>query len=329
MKRYRNPAQKGCLPFKNQKGFALLLSLLVILLLSVLVLEDDFHARADLRAAGNFRDDLAAFYLARSAIYAGEAVLREDMKEDLRSNERYDGLDELWAYPISEYSLGDGTLTGSIVDETGKININQLVNANGDALAERVSQLRLLFEVLKLHADLASPIVDFLDKNDEPLPAGAEDAYYRGLHPSYRCKNGPLDTLEELHMVKGITDDVYRTIAPYLTIYGDTTGLLPGKINVNTADIVILQSLNAGIDESEARRLVKGRPYKTTDSFKSKLSRETQDRMSKAGSLDWIETKSDLFSIRAEGKVNNTKKIARAVVSRANNKMELQYFKID
>ena len=304
----------------NQKGFALLLSLLVLFLLVVIVLEADFQTRADLRAAGNFRDDLKAFYLARSAITAGEAIL----KEDTRISNRYDGLDELWAYPVPEYPLGDGTLSGSITDESGKINLNRLIR-DGDKVDDwRKKQLRLLFELLQLKPDeLVDSIVDWIDKNNEPEQYGAEVGFYQSLIPAYSPKNGPLDTLEELHMVKGVTDEVYKKIAPYLTVYGD------GKINVNTADRLVLQSLTEGIDETMIRRVIDNRPYENKTKFRDGLSSaEVWGRITKEGVEPSLDTKSNVFSIVAEGKVQDTRKIVRAVVKRG-NPSQLLYFKVE
>src|SRR5690606_37078893 len=46
---------------------------------------------------------------------------------------------------------------------------------------------------------------DWLDADDEPRPLGAEIDYYSGLSPAYACKNGPLETVEELLLVRGVT----------------------------------------------------------------------------------------------------------------------------
>lgn len=310
---------------KEERGFALLLSLLVVLLLTVLILEIDFQARADLRAAGNFRDDLKAFYLARSAVSAGEAVL----KEDLRFSNRYDGLDELWAYPVPEYPLGDGVLSGAITDEAGKFNLNSLVDNNGKTIATlqqtRYKQLKRLFTLLQLDAELVDPIVDWIDSDSNPISSfGAEEETYRRFDPPYSVKNARFDTLEELHMVKGITDDVYRKIAPYLTVYGE------GLINVNTADSLILQSLDIGegIDESIAGRLIENRPYESKQKFIDRLPADVKSRFTTTNAKDTIDVKSSFFSITAEGKVQNTRKIIRAVVRRS-NPMELLYFKVE
>lgn len=324
MQRSITNAGGGGNPLNSQKGFALLLSLLVLLLLVVIVLEADFQTRADLRAAGNFRDDLKALYLARSAVTAGEAIL----KEDLRLSPKYDGLDELWAFPVPEYPLGDGTLSGSITDESGKINVNFLIANNDKPVEWRKNQLRLLFESLQINPDPAAQIVDsivdWLDKNGEPERFGAEEGFYRGVTPPYSPKNGPLDTLEELHMVKGITDEVYKKIAPYLTIYGD------GKININTADQLVLQSLIEGIDETMVRKAIDGRPYdnSTKTKFTENLSIEIKNKMTTVGLIPSLETKSNVFSILAEGRIQDTRKIVRAVVKRG-SPSQLLYFKVE
>ncbi|MFQ5780066.1 MAG: type II secretion system minor pseudopilin GspK [Nitrospiria bacterium] len=306
---------------KNQNGFALILSLLILLLLVVIVLETNFYTRTDLRAAGNFRDDLKAFYLARSAVSAGQAIL----KDDARTSARYDGLDELWAFPIPEYSLGDGTLSGSIVDEEGKINLNRLVDAGSGRVNEaRSGQLRLLFELLEIKTDLVDPVIDWIDADSETIsPFGAEEGYYLGLDPPYSAKNGPLDTLSELHMVKGMTDDIYRKIEPYVTVYG------AGQININTADPLVLQSLDRGIDESEAGRLIRKRPFESPAQFKEHLLADVKVRMTTARSINWIKTRSNIFLLTAEGKVHDTRKIAHAVIQRNGAKTKLLYFRVE
>lgn len=309
---------------RDEGGFALLLSLLVVLLLTVLILELDFQARADLRAAGNFRDDLKAFYLARSAVSAGEAIL----KDDLRFSPKYDGLDELWAYPVPDYPLGDGMLSGSIADEEGKFNLNSLVDATGKSKGSvvevRQKRLQRLFKLLGLNPDLVDPIVDWIDNDNEPRPFGAEDETYRRLDPAYSVKNARFDTLEELHMVKGITDEVYHKIAPYLTVYGNANN---GAVNVNTADALVLQSLDAeeGIDDNVARRLIENRPYDEPGKFINGLPAEVKTRIPR----DVVSTKSNTFAITAEGKVQNTRKIVRAIVDRSRTPMELLYFKVE
>ena len=312
-------------PLRNQRGFALLISLLVIILLVVIIFEADFQTRADLRAAGNFRDDLKAYYLARAALSAGEALLKDDAK----NSNRYDGLDEFWAFPISEFSLGDGVLSGVIIDEERKINLNFLVKKTGGGTQvdpARKAQLERLFERLQVDPQLVDPIVDWVDSDTEPLPFGAEDDTYQRLDPPYAAKNGPFDTLEELHMVHGVTDAVYRKISPYLTVYGR------GRININTADSPVIESFDTGLDETEARRLADKRPFTSTGEFREHLKKELSDvyeRMLQAGSLGWMTTRSSYFSLTGESAVDATRKRLRAVIRRTGPRTELLYFRVD
>ncbi|MDY6954264.1 MAG: type II secretion system protein GspK, partial [Thermodesulfobacteriota bacterium] len=84
---------------------------------------------------------------------------------------------------------------------------------------------------------IVDSVMDWIDREDDLLRLdGAEDDYYMSLERPYHCKNGPLDSPEELLLVKGITPELfYGTeeslgIAPYISVFGH------GRININTAD---------------------------------------------------------------------------------------------
>ena len=53
--------------------------------------------------------------------------------------------------------------------------------------------------------ETADSIFDFIDEDDEPRDFGAESEYYLSLPSAYEAKNGPLDSVEELLLVKGVT----------------------------------------------------------------------------------------------------------------------------
>ncbi len=60
---------------KNEKGVALLMTLLVVTLLVTLILGLDSTVRRDLRMVNNLRDDLKATYIAKSGVAAARALL--------------------------------------------------------------------------------------------------------------------------------------------------------------------------------------------------------------------------------------------------------------
>ena len=83
----------------------------------------------------------------------------------------------------------------------------------------------------------------------------------------YRCKNAPFETLRELLLVKGMTETVFygqagnetQNIEPvegiqkYLTIYGD------GKVNINEASSMVIQSLSDKMSPSVVQSIVEQR----------------------------------------------------------------------
>jgi hypothetical protein len=89
-----------------------------------------------------------------------------------------------------------------VIDEAGKINVNALLaldDGKGD-VAHAV-----LMALPNMTDDVANSILDWLDPDDTPRTDGAEEDYYSALDTPYHCKNGPLDSLEELLLVKGVT----------------------------------------------------------------------------------------------------------------------------
>jgi type II secretory pathway component PulK len=111
---------------------------------------------------------------------------------------------------FSIVSVGD-TFTGSgesrysvrygVIDEGGKLNINALIQLDdtGEKLRDALMKLPDMTE------DVADAVVDWVDPDDDQRASGAESGYYSGLANPYLCKNGPLSSLEELLLVRGVT----------------------------------------------------------------------------------------------------------------------------
>src|SRR5574341_273389 len=319
---------------RAERGMALVLTLLVVVLLAAAVLEFDRSTRTALKAAGNFRDGMKAFHLATSGIAAAQAVL----KDDLTRTGNVDNLTELWATPFPPYPVGDGTVAVAIQDEGGKININALVRADGGRFSSepvwQIERLKRLFVLKELDPTLVDAIVDWLDRDDIPEPHGAETGYYQGLDRPYLSRNGHMETLAELHLVKGITDDVYRTITPYLTVYWNGPPGGESRINVNTADPLVLESLAVRdgpdvkffLDAAQVEQIVAARPFKTIITELDKVPGLSKDVISKLNPQ--LDVRSLYFSIYAEGEANGVKKGVIAVADRTTGDPALKYWRL-
>ena len=87
-------------------------------------------------------------------------------------------------------------------DESGKINLNGLLQADPTG-----TQAEQILTNLGIPDNVANAIIDWIDTDDTPRQGGAESDTYSAMQPPYYAKNGPLDTLEELLLVQGVTWD--------------------------------------------------------------------------------------------------------------------------
>lgn len=88
-------------------------------------------------------------------------------------------------------------------DEAVRLNLNILTLA--DAYQENGGRT-LLMALPEMTEDVADAIMDWIDDDDEAREYGCEFGdYYSGLTPAYAPKNGPLDSVEELLLVRGVT----------------------------------------------------------------------------------------------------------------------------
>jgi general secretion pathway protein K len=299
----------------DERGIALLLTLLVLTLMVALILEFDAEARREYRDAAAFRDNFKATVLARASVQAARGVLQQDLLKDKQTGQSFDALTDLWALPITNYAIGDGLLNAQIEDERGKLNLNDLT-AVGDAITKgkRILRFKRLFELLQVNPDLVDAIVDWVDQDEKPEPAGAESLYYQTLRPSYRAANGPLQTVLELRLIKGMTPDIITKLSKLVTVYPPEGG---SKVNLNTADPLVLQALDPRITQSMAAGIVQARPFKTIQELDRVSSFEDVGKELRSQNL--YDVKSDLFLARMMVRVNEVTRNATVVLQRDQN----------
>lgn len=95
-----------------------------------------------------------------------------------------------------------GGVRYGLEDESTRLNLNALLAI--DQLMPG-SGKTFLMALPGMTEDIADAIMDWLDADEEPRELGAEIEYYSGLSPPYAPKNGPMETVEELLLVRGVT----------------------------------------------------------------------------------------------------------------------------
>ena len=119
-----------------------------------------------------------------------------------------------------------------------------------------------LVELVQVNPDLVVAIIDWVDQDEKPEPAGAESLYYPSLRPSYRAANAHLQTLLELRLIKGMTPDIIAKLSKVVTVYPQED---ESKVNVNTVGPLEFQDLDPRITSSMASVIIQARPFITID----------------------------------------------------------------
>lgn len=231
------------------RGSILIMVVWVISLLGILVIGLGSRSAFALHVAERFDRSLQASYIALGGVQHALGVLAKDPTPTV------DGFNEAWTdneLDFARQPLGGGTFTiryatrlddGTVqwryglADEERRLNLN---TASEDVLH------RLMQDAGGIEAGpalvVAHAIVDWRDADQDARPLGAENFYYQSLSPSYACKDGPFESVEEVQLVKGMTPALLAKIEPYLTVFGS------GQVNLNTAPAPVLRAL--GLSET-------------------------------------------------------------------------------
>lgn len=297
--------------------------------LSMLGLAIKAYIRPNLDLASRLTRRAKTHYLAKAGVEKAMAEIEND------NTESYDTLIDEWSNneaAFKDVKLGDGFFSVKylpasapaeegnfkygLVDEERKINLNK----SGRQVLEKFFEMA--GGMTKQDAeDMASSIMDWRDEDDKAQRGGAEKGYYSTLRPAYNCKNGDFEVLEELLLIKGVTEEIFNKVKDRLTVYGD------GGVNVNTADELVLQSL--GLDKELAGKIMEFRngedgkqatlddnAFEDTETIPAtlntyvKLSNSEVAELNKLFASGLLTVRSDNFTGKSFGQLADTRGIA-------------------
>lgn len=233
---------------RRQRGVALVIALLVVALATVLIA--GLLDRGELAAArtrNQLRTEQADAYARGLELYAAR-VLEKDQEQN-----RSDSAGDLWAMPLPPTEVPGGRIAARMRDMNGCFNLNNLLSGDGNE-AEWRERFRRLLTALRLDPTLTETVIDWADADAEPggggHGSGAEDGVYGAAVPAYRTANRAFAHVSELRLLQGFGGAAYAALVPHVCA-------LPrgSLLNLNTATIPVLQSLNPRITEEVARRL--------------------------------------------------------------------------
>lgn len=253
----------------KQGGIALLIVLSAVALLTIISTDIQFNARVDATLAENGRDELVAYYNAKSAIDVELAILRAVRQAQSMLQQMLPGLPigSLVGMVPVECGLvsqlvtledGDkplpinGECSAKAVAEKGKIDVNRLGNIS-DKFRIRLLLLGQLsdprfdhyFEEANANGDrftreeLVQHLGDYVDTDTvrDGTAGSDEDDVYARLKERYRVKNAPYDSVAELQLVFGIDDELFDVLRRVFTVYP------VGGVSIATADLATIAAV--------------------------------------------------------------------------------------
>lgn len=256
----------------RRRGSALVVVLWLVGILSMLVSTMAFEAHLEAKISSHARKKLKANEMVKSGVEMAEMLMRKS--NEITAKKLSEDEEDPWFSLAKELSQGGsvsmsdefagGVISVEIVPEPALRNVNLLKEEDW----ERVLEVGGV--PIDLWPTLIESFMDWTDRDNIPRQSGAEtDDYYGTLEKPYRAKNGPLDTVEELLLVKGFSRAVLsggvlpgdaenenpitiRGIGDLLTVYGD------GKVNINAATNEVLMTLPE-IDDIAAGAIIEER----------------------------------------------------------------------
>ena len=295
----------------DQRGVALIIVLWIFIFLFVVAFDFTASVREEATAAQRFSDETQGYYLALAGFERGlYEFLHQRPGGAPQPRDAEAKKDDLFDGSWREENFGAGSFRVRLIDEGGKINLNR---TNEESLRRVFTNLG----VDKGRLDtLVDSIMDWRDADELHRINGAESDYYLTQSPPYTARNGPLDSVEDLLWIKGMTPDLY---------YGTGTATEPSaanppvialkdiftihspidRVNLRTASAAVIHAV-MGISLEKARRFVEER---------NKLSEKTLADLLPLlgiGSGDpalrlFIFTNPSVVAVEAEGKLADSR----------------------
>ena len=209
--------EKGLFSFLfSSSGYVLIIVLIITSLLVSATTEFITVSQTSIGYMKKFNERVRANFLARSGIDLCKFILRADrrglkfeMLTGKPTNKNIDCYDDLWAINFPELPLEEGSLKIKISDESSKINLSILATEVVDK-TPYYGIVQRFFMNMELPIDLADIIIDWVDIDDARFPYGAESSdYYQSLEKPYFAKNGCMDSIDELLLLKDFTPEIY------------------------------------------------------------------------------------------------------------------------
>jgi general secretion pathway protein K len=244
----------------KQNGLALITAMLVVAIAATTAAYLSLDQQIWTRQAQNLTDRAQAEVVRAGALEWAVSILAKDARDS-----QSDDLTETWSKNLPPLAVEGGQVAGQIIDAQGKFNLNNLVRG-GNPSAPDIGAFQQLLRSLGIDPNLTDAVIDWIDADGNARAAGAEDIDYLQMQTPYRAANQPLQSLEELRLVRGFSREMVDKLRPWVIALPQ-----PTEINVNTASKEVLGALFYTLPASAIESIVSDRPYADQARLTAKL----------------------------------------------------------
>ena len=263
---------RGKLFASKERGIALVMVMIAISIVLAITNQFATNATIDMIAAANYRDQMRAHFLARTALDVSELVIKiqrgvEGQMKGVDLTTYADQLmmafcgnrseiSEALGVPVDRVKglgseIGNCGLLPAISTDDAKINLNCAENQSvKESLSKRLASLLYFsaYDPVFNEADAedwrrdretqVSALMDYVDKDSTrgQSRGTGEDYGYESLRDSYKAKQTYLDTVGEIRLIRGVDDRFWTLFGDSFTTYGGC------KLNLAAVDNVGLMA---------------------------------------------------------------------------------------
>ena len=265
-------------PTSSHAGFVLLVVLVTIIVLAMsaytfailMISEDEVTRLAGRR--------IQTRYLVESGVDQARLILANDDATILEMGGLWDNSSRFQAIPVSVNPVNpeeigrftiiapnldtDGNMDGfrfGLSDESARLNVNTLIHADNWLPG---GGRQLLMGLPLMTENVADAILDWIDADDDSREFGIEYSWYASLSPPYAPKNGPLDSIEELLLIRGVTpqllfglDHNHNGILDLDELYAEEASSVPPELQLGWANYLTLYSKEDNLNPSGLERI--------------------------------------------------------------------------
>lgn len=207
----------------HRRGFVLLVVTVVIILLSLAAYGYMGTMETEHRASSMFGRDVEARLAAESGIeYAASQIALKELdptldvfhnpaifhNQPMNESDNPRGQVRFSIIVPNGTGIAAGAPRAGLMTENSKFNINRLMEFENDTDDDTDPYLAISF-IPNMTEDICNAILDWIDSDEEARIGGAESTTYQGLAVPYSARNAPMESIDELLQIQGITPALF------------------------------------------------------------------------------------------------------------------------